>query len=275
MYACSDTVLAPCSRQVAEARQPDFPDTACEPAFPWHLSPAGSSSTRSSHGIATAATEASWFASLYGMHYRSMAGVEAHLWRRSSPSGWAYIAERHGSGYDDKMDHLVCFMGGLLGLSSMVAPTAKLAAHHMDLATSLTDTCVNMYTQTATGLAAEITRFPNGGDPVPDPGAKHNLLRPETVESLYVLHRLTGDDRWRRAGWAIFAAFNTVSRVPEGGFATLRDVTVNPPTQNDQQESFWLAETLKYLYLLFSDSATVPPDRYVFNTEAHPLPMWR
>jgi len=40
---------------------------------------------------------------------------------------------------------------------------------------------------------------------------------------------------------------------------------------NDVQESFFLAETLKYLYLLFTDDDVIPLDRYVFNTEAHPL----
>ena len=33
-----------------------------------------------------------------------------------------------------------------------------------------------------------------------------------------------------------------------------------------------MAETLKYLFLLFSDDETLLPlDKYVFNTEAHPL----
>lgn len=40
-------------------------------------------------------------------------------------------------------------------------------------------------------------------------------------------------------------------------------------------ESFFLGETLKYLYLLFSeDPSLISLDRYVFNTEAHPLPIW-
>lgn len=39
-------------------------------------------------------------------------------------------------------------------------------------------------------------------------------------------------------------------------------------------ESFFLAETLKYLYLLFADDASeLPLDEWVFNTEAHPLPI--
>jgi len=45
------------------------------------------------------------------------------------------------------------------------------------------------------------------------------------------------------------------------------------PTKDDVQQSFFLAETLKYLYLLFSDDSVLPFDKWVFNTEAHPLPI--
>ena len=43
----------------------------------------------------------------------------------------------------------------------------------------------------------------------------------------------------------------------------------------DKMESFWPAETLKYLYLLLDDSSpeVLPLDQFVFNTEAHPLPI--
>jgi len=53
----------------------------------------------------------------------------------------------------------------------------------------------------------------------------------------------------------------------------LADVTVLPPLRRDKMETFFLGETLKYLYLLFGDSDMLPLDRYVFNTEAHPLPV--
>lgn len=36
-------------------------------------------------------------------------------------------------------------------------------------------------------------------------------------------------------------------------------------------QSFWLAETLKYLYLLFADDDKLDLDKWVFTTEAHPL----
>ena len=39
--------------------------------------------------------------------------------------------------------------------------------------------------------------------------------------------------------------------------------------------SWFLAETLKYLYLLFDDDPdTLKLDEWVFNTEAHPLPVF-
>ena len=48
-----------------------------------------------------------------------------------------------------------------------------------------------------------------------------------------------------------------------------------PPLLKDKMESFWPAETLKYLYLLLDDSSPelLPLDQFVFNTEAHPLPI--
>lgn len=54
----------------------------------------------------------------------------------------------------------------------------------------------------------------------------------------------------------------------------MTDVTNPNSPKDDTQQSFWLAETLKYLYLLFSPDEVVPLDKYVFNTEAHPLLIW-
>ena len=46
------------------------------------------------------------------------------------------------------------------------------------------------------------------------------------------------------------------------------DVNQDPPPLGDVQESFVLAETLKYYYLLFSDPDLISLDDYVLNTEA-------
>lgn len=59
----------------------------------------------------------------------------------------------------------------------------------------------------------------------------------------------------------------------DGGYTGLRDVYLANPQQDDVQQSFFLAETLKYLYLIFSDDDLLPLDKWVLNTEAHPLPV--
>lgn len=46
---------------------------------------------------------------------------------------------------------------------------------------------------------------------------------------------------------------------------------VNTGDKDNMMQSFFLAETLKYLYLLFSPSSVISLDEWVFNTEAHPL----
>lgn len=46
---------------------------------------------------------------------------------------------------------------------------------------------------------------------------------------------------------------------------------VNSGVKDNMMQSFFLAETLKYLYLLFSPSSVISLDEWVFNTEAHPI----
>lgn len=65
-------------------------------------------------------------------------------------------------------------------------------------------------------------------------------------------------------------------QVPTGGYTSIDNVQ-NPsnPEPRDKMESFFLGETLKYFFLLFSDDVNlINLDQYVFNTEAHPLPIW-
>lgn len=68
----------------------------------------------------------------------------------------------------------------------------------------------------------------------------------------------------------MFEAIITATKA-EGGHSAINDVTMDPPQQNDSMESFWLAETLKYFYLLFADPDLISLDDWVLNTEAHPF----
>ncbi|KAL5361334.1 glycosyl hydrolase family 47-domain-containing protein [Aspergillus floccosus] len=96
------------------------------------------------------------------------------------------------------------------------------------------------------------------------------ILRPEAIESVFIMYRMTGDEYWREKGWKMFQAVSKYTRT-EFANSAIDDVTVDHPQMKDEMESFWLGETLKYFYLLFSDPSLVSLDEYVLNTEAHPL----
>ena len=88
---------------------------------------------------------------------------------------------------------------------------------------------------------------------------------------------LTKDPVYKEWGWKIFESFEKYTKVPSGGYASINNVQNGAsPMKMDKMESFFLAETLKYLFLLFAeDCSIIPLDQWVFNTEAHPLPIWR
>jgi ER degradation enhancer, mannosidase alpha-like 2 len=93
-------------------------------------------------------------------------------------------------------------------------------------------------------------------------------LRPEIVESTYYLYHYTGDSEYRRMGEKMFDDFVKYCRA-DSGYAALADVVTKQ--QLDEMQSFVLAETFKYFYLLFASPETLQFDKVIFNTEAHPL----
>lgn len=103
-----------------------------------------------------------------------------------------------------------------------------------------------------------------------DVGDKKYILRPEAIESVFIMWRITGDPAWMDKAWDMFRHIEMHTR-GEIAAASLDDVTRADPTQVDSMESFWLAETLKYFYLMFSEWDVVDLDKWVLNTEAHPL----
>ncbi|BGP54276.1 hypothetical protein JCM8202_000709 [Rhodotorula sphaerocarpa] len=244
------------------------------------------------------------------MHEQAMRGIAKHLVKKSVTRDLVFTSEllpRRSPKTGElelvdtpKQDHLVCFLGAtlLLGVTDgntlPVPPDESTftAAQREDwyLGKQLTKTCVDTYFASKTGLAPEIVNFfthkndakrygrewfINSRQPGPDtepPIDARNILRPETAESLFVAYRVTGDPIYRDWGWSIFQAFEKHCRLPGGGYASIRDVDELPVKHEDRMETFWISETLKYFYLLFSDTSVVPLDRYTLNTEAHPLP---
>eukprot|EP00062_Callorhinchus_milii_P024016 gi/632983479/ref/XP_007908667.1/ PREDICTED: ER degradation-enhancing alpha-mannosidase-like protein 2 [Callorhinchus milii] len=112
-------------------------------------------------------------------------------------------------------------------------------------------------------------------------------LRPELIESAMYLYRATGDPTLLEVGRDVIEAIDRISRV-ECGFATIKDLQEHK--LDNRMESFFLAETIKYLYLLFDPdnflhndgvsfhTVTTPYGEcvlgaggYIFNTEGHPI----
>ncbi|KAF4098738.1 endoplasmic reticulum mannosyl-oligosaccharide 1,2-alpha-mannosidase isoform X2 [Onychostoma macrolepis] len=209
-------------------------------------------------------------------YLQAIEGVKKNLLRQTSPGKLTFVGELSNGRLNPKMDHLVCFLPGTLALGAHNG----LPADHMDLAVQLMETCHQMYAQMETGLSPEIAHFNlqsnNGRDIDVKPADRHNLLRPETVESLFYMYRFTKDSKYRDWGWDILQSFNKYTRVPSGGYTSISNVRdPENPAPRDKMESFFLGETLKYLFLLFSDdNELISLDKYVFNTEAHPLPIW-
>uniref|UniRef100_A0A1B6C508 alpha-1,2-Mannosidase n=1 Tax=Clastoptera arizonana TaxID=38151 RepID=A0A1B6C508_9HEMI len=97
-------------------------------------------------------------------------------------------------------------------------------------------------------------------------------LRPEFLESTYFLHRATGDSYYLQVGRSVLRSLQKYARVP-CGYAAVKDVRTG--LHEDRMDSFVLAETFKYLFLLFADESDLVLDmnEFLFTTEAHLLPL--
>ncbi|KAI0196421.1 glycoside hydrolase family 47 protein [Astrocystis sublimbata] len=197
---------------------------------------------------------------------------------------------------DQETEHLGCYIGGVYALAGKLLNDPG----YVNIGSRLTLGCVYAYRSTPTGMMPE--RFnmvacktfenckwdeskfleeagrrpewkghlPLGFTTAKDP---RYILRPEAIESVFIMYRITGKPVWQELGWDMFTAIANGTRTGLGTHASVQDVTQRAPTltQEDYAESFWFAETLKYFYLLFSPTDIINLDDYVLNTEAHPF----
>ena len=202
------------------------------------------------------------------MFDEAMLGMARSMVARSTPSELVYIADYVSEGkLVHKMDHLACFAGGMLAVGAQHG--GEFDREYMTLAERIGETCYEFYRRTTSGLSPEFMSFVGGSDPKVPRNAAYNIGRPEAVETFFIMWYYTRDPKWREMGWEVFSSFERHARTPSG-WAALKDVN-NPAKLDDKMESFVLAETMKYLFLLFDSSYPIPLDKYVFNTEAHPL----
>ncbi|KAF9085547.1 hypothetical protein BGX29_001884 [Mortierella sp. GBA35] len=174
------------------------------------------------------------------------------------------------------MGHLACFMSGSLAMGSKYFGRSE----DLLLARQVAQGCYLGYHHSASGLAPEAARFAESSQPgkfVTDPqhffsqyrSRMEYILRPETLESLWILYRLTGEKKYQDQAWEIFQSLERSCRTSIA-YTGLTNVN-NIHSKDNKMESFFLAETLKYLYLIFSTPDVISLDDFVLNTEAHPL----
>lgn len=108
------------------------------------------------------------------------------------------------------------------------------------------------------------------------PGQRSYPLRPELIESTYWLYKATRDSMYLEVGRDIVASIQYGARCP-CGYCHIADVESH--VKDDHMESFFLAETVKYLWLLFDlaidgdNLVEKGPYPYIFSTEGHLFPI--
>lgn len=140
-------------------------------------------------------------------------------------------------------------------------PAVLVLAGDVRRAAQLQESCVKMWN--AHGIEPEQFDYTAMTSAAP-----RFFLNPEIFESTYYLYAETGDPYYRQMGQALFDSLKKYCRLPEG-YSELKNVVTKE--RSDRMESYFFAETLKYLYLLFAPAETLDFNRVTFNTEAHPI----
>lgn len=237
------------------------------------------------------------------LYKRSMAATQEHLiYRPMVPdeddilmTGDAESTSNGegGSTLTAVTEHLTCFAGGMYALGGRL--TSK--ESDVDIGRRLTDGCVWAYNATKSGVMSErllgvpcddkshctwnetAWRAAVGSGvsdrDLPPKGiarfkSKEYILRPEAIESVFIMYRVTGDRAWQDKAWAMWQAVDGLTRTDLANSA-VDNVDADEARKLDSMESFWLAETLKYFYLVFSEPTLISLDEWVLNTEAHPF----
>ncbi|TFK26031.1 seven-hairpin glycosidase [Coprinopsis marcescibilis] len=242
-------------------------------------------------------------------YLKSVEGIIENLLFVTPKRKLLFVTDLIGKYATNKLEHLSCFLPGLIALGAHTIPADHLSderrQRHKWAAEGLAFTCWITYADQQSGLGPdgatmmsgekwvdELKAWEREGKQGKPPGLRQPtvemyaedrdyrnawpeywLMRPETIESIYILWKTTGDPIWRERGYGIYRAIEKHTKT-EYGYSSVSHVDTDKPTIHDEMPSFFLAETLKYLYLLFNDEDPISFDKWVFNTEAHPLPVF-
>ena len=185
------------------------------------------------------------------------------MWRSSVEAVNKYLADNGPAGlwYGQANMNTGARIGTKFGALDAFFPGTLALSGDTDRARRLQESCYKMWT--TYGIEPEELDYSKMK-------IAHNgyALRPEIIESAYYLHHFTNDPRYLDMGHTFFESLVKYCRT-ETAYCALHNVETKE--KSDRMESFFLAETLKYLYLLFAPAETLNLSKFVFNTEAHPI----
>jgi mannosyl-oligosaccharide alpha-1,2-mannosidase len=170
---------------------------------------------------------------------------------------------------DPILQHLSCYTGGMFALGSKLFGNK----YHFKIARKLTDSCVWAYKASPAGIMPEVShvfqcanstdchwnqqawqdavaaradkstekdplqnianlRLPAGFTAVDD---RRYILRPEAIESVFIMYRITGEQSWQAAAWDMWTAIQRSTDTDIGNSALL-DVSAETPPRTDSME---------------------------------------
>ncbi|KAF4861186.1 putative mannosyl-oligosaccharide alpha-1,2-mannosidase 1B [Colletotrichum siamense] len=159
--------------------------------------------------------------------------------------GTAFV--ENGVRRNPESQHLSCFVGGMFGLGGKLFGIKE----HVGLAKRLARGCAWAYSSFPTGLMPEIfgmvtcpslnkcpwddERWKREGDGNLRKGFSHArdpryILRPEAIESIFLLYRMTGDREYQEIAWTMFQSIVKATETPFANSA-IADVTAEGKTQ--------------------------------------------
>lgn len=188
--------------------------------------------------------EEMWKTSISALNAHLAQEVNGHLW-------YGHVDMHSGRRLATKFGALDAFFPAVLALSGDI-----------ERATRLQESCYTMWNH----FGIEPEEFDYVTMKVTRP---RYHLNPEIIESAYYLHSVTKDHRYLEMGKTFLESLIRYCRV-EHGFTALENVETTKKKM-DLMDNYFLAETLKYLYLLFAPNDILDLTKVVFNTEAHPL----
>lgn len=168
---------------------------------------------------------------------------------------WTLLSSWDGLNLYNNIESLSWFAGGSFILGGMVTNNQTL----VDYGLSIADAAGATYKMTVTGLGGEFVTWTTSCDDSGESTCDRNdsmhisdgrfRLRPEVLETWYYAYRATKDPKYRDWSWAAFEAINRYCRT-DSGFSAINDVnSADGGGKNNVQESFVLAEVMKYVYL--------------------------